>query len=577
MKLNVNPKHRIFLQPKDSAKFLFNIIQKYSIEFILISIILIGFILRASFSKTGLPYFYVTDAVHTFIPAIKMLKTGDFHPRAFNYGSLNIYLNLIVDFLHYISLMGKPETAEAFLTHIDDLIIGSKSIGIKTPWPWHISHPSFLHWGRLFTAVLGCGTVIVTYVLGRYLCNRWIGLMAAASIAFLGSHIQMSAKILPDVPVGLFFISATAFSIAFIRNNNRAYFFLALIFCGAAAATKINGGLVVIAPIMTLAYLQLRREACVRPYDWFWIFLIPTIAFIAFMPYSVIDFTEFMKNFGRHIRIYKVTYSGANALEPGWENFVFQISLLKQRFGLLPLLLTLPGIIYILRSPIRIVAFAPAVLYLLFLVGARTGFYRNLVLLYPFVALLSSFGVYVLYRALKNWQNYVPLKFSAWKQHLPQFATVVALLAIVPNATSAIDIAAKQYGRHDNRTLASIELGAHARQKKVPQIIIAAELRFHAHDLKRIGVPYRVVSMTDIQSCKIPHKRSLLVVPERLKVIHSKNKKTLKKMVTGHGQLMKMLKKGGTISKYRGATTLIDTLFKNPAIVIVDINVSAIC
>jgi len=90
MKLNVNPKHRIFLQPKDSAKFLFNIIQKYSIEFILISIILIGFILRASFSKTGLPYFYVTDAVHTFIPAIKMLKTGDFHPRAFNYGSLNI-------------------------------------------------------------------------------------------------------------------------------------------------------------------------------------------------------------------------------------------------------------------------------------------------------------------------------------------------------------------------------------------------------------------------------------------------------------------------------------------------------
>ena len=40
---------------------------------------------------------------------------------------------------------------------------------------------------------------------------------------------------------------------------------------------------------------------------------------------------------------------------------------------------------------------------------------------------------------------------------------------------------------------------------------------------------------------------------------------------------MKMLKKGRTISKYRGATTLIDTLFKNPAIVIVDINVSAIC
>ena len=485
-------------------------------------------------------------------------------------------MNFVVDFLHYIVLMGKPETASAYLSSIDQLKVSANAVG-STYWPWHISHPSFLHWNRMLTVLFGASTVAVTYNLSRFLCNRWVALTAAALIACIPYHIHASARVLPDVPAGLFFLTVVTFSIAFIERKNRAYFFLSLIFCGAVAATKLNGGVSIVAPIMTLAYLQLRREECVRGYDWFWVFLIPAAAFIAFMPFALVDFTTFMKNFGTHVRIYKVIGSGSGTIEPGWTHLVFQISEFRREIGLLPLVLSFIGIIYVFFKPVRIIAFAAIAVYLIFFLGTKVNYHRNLIIVYPFMAISISFGIYILFLGLERLKQFVPERAGVWKDRLPWLAVVVAVLAIAPNAYVAVGDAWEYAGKKDSRTLAGIDVGKRKRQGNIPQVLIAAELRVHENDLKKIGVPYRVVTMSNIRACKIPRQRSLVVVPERLKVFFAKNQKSYKDTLNAHIWLLKRMKRGKVVAKFGGSVTNLDVLTSNPTVVIAEIDLAAPC
>src|SRR5262245_5828184 len=62
---------------------------------------LVARVLRCS---SGLPYLHEWDEPQTAGTALRIMKTGDYNPHFFNYGSLTIYLNLFVDILHYFYL-----------------------------------------------------------------------------------------------------------------------------------------------------------------------------------------------------------------------------------------------------------------------------------------------------------------------------------------------------------------------------------------------------------------------------------------------------------------------------------------
>ena len=93
-------------------------IVKYYFTSIIILVIFFAFILRYFQLNIGLPYLYFWDEPLTANNALQMLKTGDYNPHFFKYGSLMIYFNLLIDQLYriYLSLTGDLASAAKY-TH----------------------------------------------------------------------------------------------------------------------------------------------------------------------------------------------------------------------------------------------------------------------------------------------------------------------------------------------------------------------------------------------------------------------------------------------------------------------------
>ena len=132
-------------------------IVKHYFTSIIILIIFFAFILRYFQLNVGLPYLYFWDEPLTASNALQMIKTGDYNPLFFKYGSLMIYLNLLIDQLYciYLSLTGDLASVENI------------RIGADTGWHWTISHPNFYFWNRFLTATMGTATVLITYFISK--------------------------------------------------------------------------------------------------------------------------------------------------------------------------------------------------------------------------------------------------------------------------------------------------------------------------------------------------------------------------------------------------------------------------
>ena len=145
----------------------------------LVGVLLFAFYVRASRADWGLPYLYYWDEPQIASAALRMLKTGNFNPYFYNYGTLPIYINYFIDIFHYLYLMGQPDTASAYLSDLADI-----KTQFDTNWQWTISHPSFFYWNRMLNVAFGVGSVWMTYLLASLvLRNKWLGLIAAFFLA----------------------------------------------------------------------------------------------------------------------------------------------------------------------------------------------------------------------------------------------------------------------------------------------------------------------------------------------------------------------------------------------------------
>ena len=225
-------------------------IVKHYCTSILILIIFFAFILRYFQLHIGLPYLYFWDEPLTASNALQILKTGDYNPHFFKYGSLMIYLNLLIDQLYriYLSLTG------------DLASVANIRIEADTGWHWTISHPGFYFWNRFLTATMGTATVFVTYFISKSICNRWTGIISALFLSVLPIHIVHSGFVTMDVPVALFVSLVALFSILFTNHKKPIYFLWSLICVGLAIATKYNSGLAILLPIASLIYLSYRDK-----------------------------------------------------------------------------------------------------------------------------------------------------------------------------------------------------------------------------------------------------------------------------------------------------------------------------
>jgi len=476
-------------------------IKKYYFSVIVIALLFFALIVRYYHTKIGLPYLYYWDEPQTASTALHMMKSGDLNPHFFAYGTMMIYANLFVDILHYFSLMGHPPTAESYLTHIDEILIN-----VDTGWKWTISHPSFYHWNRVLSVLLGVATVFVTFLVGRLLFNRWVGLIAAAFLAVLPFHVIRSTWVATDSPVALFVLLVVLFSLLFIKSQKLSYFILSLVFVGVAIATKYNSGLAMLIPFISLLWLTFISKEKVKTYMWFLVPTIPIAVFLMIMPYAIIDLPTFLRHVGGEVRHYKVLGQAGHTLSPGLGHLKFQILQFYSHIGFFNSIMIGLGVLGILFRPLFIFTLMMPFLYISYMIGTKVGFHRNFIQVYPFLALLFASGFYIVYKIIEQ----VRIRFAWQRAWITPIAVVsLALLFLVPQASTTYALAKMEKKARDSRTHAIGTINATQGFKK---LVIAKELRMHKQDLRKLNLPYKIKPLLTIAS-KPSNDDTLYILP----------------------------------------------------------------
>lgn len=99
---------------------------------------------------------------------------------------------------------------------------------------------------RVLAALFDLGTVALTFVLGRQVCGKRAGLLAAAFVALMVLHVQHAHFYTADVPLAFFTIGALLFAARLAKGGQPQYAWLAGVWTGLAVGTKLNAALLVI-------------------------------------------------------------------------------------------------------------------------------------------------------------------------------------------------------------------------------------------------------------------------------------------------------------------------------------------
>ncbi len=451
-------------------------------------VIWFAFLVRYYHTSIGLPYLYYWDEPQTASTALAMMKSGDFNPHFFAYGTFIIYANLVVDILHYFSLMGLPSNDPNYLTTLSDI-----QINVDTGWKWSISHPSFYHANRVFSVILGTSTVLVTYLISKIVFNRYIALISASFLATLYFHVLRSAWVATDSPVALFVLLVVLFSLLFIQTQKLSYFILSLVFVGISIATKYNAGISILIPFISLIWLSYSVKGSIKTYMWFLSLSLPIVIFIMIMPYSIVDLPTFLRHIGGEIRHYKVLGQGVDdSVTPGIAHLKLQLLNFYHNIGLLNTIMAILGVVGILFRPLFIFTLIMPLLYISYMVGMRVSYHRNFIQVYPFIALLFGSGFYILYRVIDRVKR-------GYRLVAPIVVTLLALLLLVPQAYRTLKLSKIERDARDSRTHAINTIN---RLKGYNRVVIAKELRVHPIELKLLNIPYTIEPLLTIASTK---------------------------------------------------------------------------
>jgi hypothetical protein len=259
-------------------------------EILLIAILGLAAILRLWALGHGIPYAVGVDEPEVLERAVNMMKSGSPHPHFFDYPSLYIYL----------------QAATACLRFIYGAVSGSwASLEQASPG-------DFYEWGRAVTALFGVATVFVVYRIGLRR-GTLHALLAAGLMAILPIHVRESHYVLTDVPLTFFVSLSMLLTLRAADAGTITAFAWAGAAAGLATATKYNGALVLVLPLIASLATTPRQSsrlallrASVGAY---------CLAFLVGAPYTILDLPAFLNGFARLSSEYRTRPA---LPEPGW-------------------------------------------------------------------------------------------------------------------------------------------------------------------------------------------------------------------------------------------------------------------
>jgi 4-amino-4-deoxy-L-arabinose transferase-like glycosyltransferase len=193
--------------------------------------ILIGaFALRVWGSDFGLPAYtrYHPDEHALVERAAAILWTGDWNLHRFNYPPLYAYFQASAYVLYF--LYGVTQDLWRF---VPTFVV-----------------PNYYQIGRILTAVFGTLTVLIVYLTGRELRERRMGILAAALLGGNYLHTVHSHYATFDVMLSFWVVLTLLFSTLIGSRGEAKWYLLAGLCAGLAGATKYNGVVAVVMPLL---------------------------------------------------------------------------------------------------------------------------------------------------------------------------------------------------------------------------------------------------------------------------------------------------------------------------------------
>ncbi len=232
----------------------------------------------------GLPHTYHVDENWFAGKAIKFLG-GNLNPEFFHVPTLHMYSLAGLWGIYY--QVEKAAGNARSITEFTDTYIQSPSV--------------FYLIGRALSALMGIGTILLLFLLGKRMFGPRTGAIAALLLVFSLDHARISHDMLPDVPMVFFLVLGYLFIWNIAEKGRTRDYIWAGVAAGLAMTTKY-GGIMLFLPILIAHIYRVRQDK--RPVREFILSprligagLVFLAVFVIGSPYVVLDFPTFKKDF----------------------------------------------------------------------------------------------------------------------------------------------------------------------------------------------------------------------------------------------------------------------------------------
>ena len=277
------------------------------------------------------------------------------------------------------------------------------------------------------TALVGTATVFLLHLAGL----RWgarTALLSAALLAVMPLHVRESHFVLTDVPVTFFVTLTFLLSLVAHERATLGPFLAAAAAAGLATATKYNGLLALVMPLIA-CWMTLS----VKPSRWLVSLAIMATAALCFLlvvPYSVLDLPTFLDQFARLTTAYNLPTRPSH-------QFLSYLKHLKNAWHWPASLMVIGGLILglvrAIKGPGRVkwtLLIVFPTLYMAFVSRQSLLYGRYLLPMVPFLSLLAAAAVVSGVSLLRRYE--IP------RQARSALIVALVLLAVAPPAYTSI-------------------------------------------------------------------------------------------------------------------------------------------
>ena len=442
------------------------------------------FWIRIEHISASLPYPQHVDEPAITEPAARILTSGDFHPGRFIYPS----------FPKYLATAGM---AVGFVLAALDLGNQGRKLRIKrdlgnVSLPFY-TVPRVVETARQLFALLSVVALAASGVVAWRLLRRPGALLLAPLVLALSSYFfSMSWRYLNvDIVSACFVILgiASIMRIATLPPPPRTRFVVLSAICvGLAAGSKYPHGLLLL-PLLIAICLFVERGRRIEAIAV--AVAMSGMSFLVVVPYSVIDLPSFLNGLAHVAHRYPNMINPYDSGAPGVDTLPFYIKALSRDFGSAGLVLALIGLVSIAVSDWRralvLVSYPVALLALLSM--QQVEFQRNMLPVFPLVAVFVAAGVYSLHGLAMRAPGVRRIEH-------PALRTTIGTVVFLGIFTSGLNVPIREFAEQvdvagETRVNAVAWIKQHVATDTT--VVVPEGLEFDVRPLAAAGYPTRVV------------------------------------------------------------------------------------